>query len=111
MARAANINPEILVWARESAGLSSESSSETKSAAEKLEELETGEKFPTRNQLAKFATVYHHPLITFYMKHPPEKGARGEDFRTMPGIISSRQNAMLDTLLRDRASPPSTKTS
>ena len=109
MARAANINPEILVWARESAGLSLEdaanrlglSSSETNSAAEKLEEFEAGEKFPTRNQLAKFATVYHRPLITFYMKHPPEKGARGEDFRTLPGIVSSRENAMLDALLRD----------
>jgi Zn-dependent peptidase ImmA (M78 family) len=109
MARAANINPEILVWARESAGLSLKdaanrlglSSSETNSAADKLEEFEAGEKFPTRNQLAKFATVYRRPLITFYMKQPPEKGARGEDFRTLPGIVSPRQNAMLDTLLRD----------
>jgi Zn-dependent peptidase ImmA (M78 family)/transcriptional regulator with XRE-family HTH domain len=109
MARAANINPEILVWARESAGMSLEdaanrlglSSSETNSASEKLEEFEAGEKFPTRNQLAKFATVYRRPLITFYMKHPPEKGARGEDFRTLTGALSARQNAMLDALLRD----------
>jgi Zn-dependent peptidase ImmA (M78 family) len=109
MARAANINPEILVWARESAGLSLEdaanrlglSASETNSAADKLEEFEAGENFPTRNQLAKFAAVYRRPLITFYMKHPPRKGARGDDFRTLPAAPSPRESAMLDALLRD----------
>ena len=85
MARAANINHEILVWARESAGLSLEdaanrlglSSSETNSAAEKLEEFEAGENFPTRIELAKFAAVYRRPLITFYMKQPPQKRRAG----------------------------------
>jgi Zn-dependent peptidase ImmA (M78 family)/transcriptional regulator with XRE-family HTH domain len=109
MARAANINPEILVWARESAGLSLEdaanrlglSASETNSAADKLEEFEAGENFPTRTQLAKFAAVYRRPLITFYMKHPPRKGARGDDFRTLPAAPSFRESAMLDALLRD----------
>jgi Zn-dependent peptidase ImmA (M78 family)/transcriptional regulator with XRE-family HTH domain len=109
MARAANINHEILVWARESAGLSLEdaanrlglSSSETNSAAETLEEFEAGENFPTRIQLAKLAAVYRRPLITFYMKQPPQKGARGDDFRTLPAAPSPRENAMLDALLRD----------
>ncbi len=109
MARAANINPEILVWARESAGLSLEdaanrlglSSSETNSAVEKLEEFEAGENFPTRSQLTKLAAVYRRPLITFYMKQPPKKGARGDDFRTLPAIQSPRESALLDALLRD----------
>jgi len=109
MARAQNINPKILAWARESAALSREdaaarlglTSSEGLSAVEKLAELEAGSKFPTRNQLTKFASVYRRPLITFYMKHPPEKGVRGEDFRTLPSDVSPRDNALLDTLLRD----------
>jgi Zn-dependent peptidase ImmA (M78 family)/transcriptional regulator with XRE-family HTH domain len=109
MARAANINPDILVWARESAGLSVEdaahrlgiTSSETTSAAEKLEEFESGERFPTRNQLTKFSSVYRRPLITFYMKQPPQRGARGEDFRTLPFDVPPRENAKLDALLRD----------
>ncbi|PNG26477.1 helix-turn-helix domain-containing protein [Methylocella silvestris] len=109
MAKAENINSDILAWARKSAGLSLDdaatrlgiASTETISAADKLEELETGAKFPTRSQLAKFAAVYRRPLITFYMKQPPQKGERGEDFRTLTGNVSNRENAMLDALLRD----------
>ena len=86
MDRAKNINPEILKWARESADLSEEeaaariglTSSEKASAAEKLRELEDGEKFPTRGQLLKIASVYRRPLITFYMKEKPRKGERGK---------------------------------
>jgi Zn-dependent peptidase ImmA (M78 family)/transcriptional regulator with XRE-family HTH domain len=109
MARAETINPSILAWARESAGLSLEdaasrigiSESAKHSAAEKLHEMEKGEKFPTRNQLAKFATVYRRPLITFYMEEPPPRASRGEDFRTMSFDVAPRENAMLDALLRD----------
>jgi len=109
MARAENVNPVILVWARESAGLSLEeaaerlgiTSSERSSAVEKLGEIEAGAKFPTRSQLTRFAQVYRRPLITFYMKQPPRKGERGEDFRTLPAAVSNRDSANLDALLRD----------
>jgi Zn-dependent peptidase ImmA (M78 family)/transcriptional regulator with XRE-family HTH domain len=109
MARAQNINHEILVWARETASLSLEdaaakiglTSSEKQTAAEKLQEIEGGEKFPTRSQLIKIASVYRRPLITFYMKQPPRIGERGEDFRTLPASVSPRDNALLDSILRD----------
>lgn len=109
MARAQNINPAILVWARDSAGLSLEeaadrvglTSSDRQTAVDKLKELESGEKFPTRAQLTKIASVYRRPLLTFYMTRPPVRGERGEDFRTLPGPVSSRDNAALDALLRD----------
>lgn len=109
MARGEGVNPEILIWARESAGLSIAdaadkiglSSSETTSASEKLVKFETGVKSPTRNQLVKIATVYRRPLITFYMAAPPPRGERGEDFRTHSVDVSNRENALLDALLRD----------
>ncbi len=109
MARAENINPGILAWARETAGLSLEDAasrigihaSAELSAAEKLEALERGQKFPTRNQLAKIATVYRRPLITFYLREPPPRASRGEDFRTLPFDVPPRENAKLDALLRD----------
>jgi transcriptional regulator with XRE-family HTH domain len=109
MPRAENINPRILAWARESAGLSLEdaaarlglNASEAITAADKLRELENGEKFPTRNQLAKFASVYRRPLITFYLSEPPPKASRGEDFRTLRFDVPPRENAKVDTLLRD----------
>ncbi len=109
MARAENINPGILAWAREAAGLSLEdaaarigiNASTAVSAAEKLEALERGQKFPTRNQLAKIASVYHRPLVTFYLRQPPPQASRGEDFRTLLVDVQPRENAMLDALLRD----------
>jgi Zn-dependent peptidase ImmA (M78 family)/transcriptional regulator with XRE-family HTH domain len=109
MDRAHNFNPEILAWARESARLSLEeaahligfSSSSKATAAEKLHAIETGEQFPTRSQLLKIASVYRRPLVTFYMNEPPAKGERGEDFRTLPAEVSERENALLDSILRD----------
>jgi Zn-dependent peptidase ImmA (M78 family)/transcriptional regulator with XRE-family HTH domain len=109
MARAENINPEILAWARKTAGLSLEdaanriglSASAALSAAEKLQELESGHKFPTRNQLAKIASVYRRPLITFYLREPPPVASRGEDFRTLPFDVPPGESAKLDALLRD----------
>lgn len=103
------VNPEILIWARQSAGFDVDDAarklgfgSSTKStAAEKLAAMEAGEKQPTRNQLAKFASVYKRPLLTFYLAEPPKTGQRGQDFRQTPDARGQRDNAMLDALLRD----------
>ncbi|MCF3973926.1 ImmA/IrrE family metallo-endopeptidase [Paracoccus salsus] len=103
------VNPEILVWAREAAGFSLDeaaakltlSSSAKSTAADKLAALESGEKAPTRNQLNDMANVYRRPLLTFYMAGPPRKAGRGHDFRQSPDARTRRENAMLDTLLRD----------
>ena len=103
------VNPEILIWARQSAGFDVEDaarklglgSSSKSTAAEKLAAMEAGEKQPTRNQLAKFANVYKRPLITFYLAEPPKTGQRGQDFRQTPDARGQRDNGMLDALLRD----------
>ena len=110
MKRANNINPAMLVWARETAGLELEDAAgrfgflkpdEDESAADRLRAFEAGKRAPTRNQLLIFADVYRRPLLTFYMKQPPVKGDRGEDFRQTDDAVSRRDNALLDTLLRD----------
>lgn len=103
------INPDILVWARETAGLSVEDAAERLSlttsakstAAEKLLALEAGEKEPTKGQLAAAANAYKRPLLTFYMAEPPRTGPKIEDFRQSPDARGQRENAMLDALLRD----------
>ena len=110
MKRANNINSAILVWARETAGLEPEEAadrlgfikpSNEESAAQRLLAFESGERKPTRNQLLKFAAVYRRPLLTFYMKKPPMRGDRGEDFRQTASRVSRRDNSLLDALLRD----------
>jgi len=103
------VNPEILVWARETAGLSVEdaaaklplTTSSKSSATEKLAALESGEKEPTRTQLNAMADVYRRPILAFYMAEPPRTGPRGTDFRQSPDTRGARANAMLDALLRD----------
>ena len=104
-----NVNPDILVWARETAGLSVDdaanklqlTTSARSTAAEKLAALESGEKQPTRNQLNSMSKVYRRPLLAFYMAEPPRMGPRGTDFRQSPDARGARANAMLDALLRD----------
>ena len=110
MKRANNINPANLVWARETAGLELDEAADrlgfirptkAESAAQRLLAFESGERTPTRNQLLKFASVYRRPLLAFYMKQPPVKGERGDDFRQTAGRVSRRDNSLLDALLRD----------
>lgn len=107
--RAQNVNPSILTWARETAGLSIDeaakklglSSSQKSSAAKKLESFEGGDTKPTRKQLLELAKMYHRPLTVFYLNEPPRKANQSEAFRTLPGPVSSREDALFDALLRD----------
>ena len=103
------VNPEILVWARETAGLAPEAAarklglrdSRRVSAVDKLAALELGEAEPTRPQLVRMAQQYRRPLLAFYLPEPPAKGERGTDFRTQSGENPAEDDATLDALVRD----------
>jgi len=105
----AKVNPEILRWARETAGLSLEEASrklhinELKdlTAVDRLTSLEAGDILPTRALLLKMAKQYHRPLIVFYLTKPPRQGNRGQDFRTLPQDYPLQANALVDALIRD----------
>src|SRR5438094_273095 len=96
------IRPEILTWARETAGLSLEDAARSiglkeargQKAAERLAALETGAEEPPRSLLVKMAQAYRRPLLVFYLREPPKTGDRGQDFRTLPG--TERYNPELD---------------
>jgi Zn-dependent peptidase ImmA (M78 family) len=101
------LQPKILTWARETAGLSLDdatralglSDTRGRSARQRLEAMELGEDEPTRPVLLKMAKTYHRPLLVFYLAEPPKTGDRGQDFRTVPG--HKKFNPELDALLRD----------
>jgi Zn-dependent peptidase ImmA (M78 family)/transcriptional regulator with XRE-family HTH domain len=103
------INPDILRWARETAGLSLAEAAEKlglkdtakATAVEKLHKLEMGDGNPGQTFLRKAEAAYRRPLITFYLPAPPKRGERGEDFRSQAGTVSARDNATLDALVRD----------
>jgi Zn-dependent peptidase ImmA (M78 family)/transcriptional regulator with XRE-family HTH domain len=106
---AQQINPRVLRWARKTAGFTLDEAAERlglttsarSSAADKLADIEDGRKVPSAAQLLRAATVYRRPLIAFYLAEPPARGDRGEDFRTTGVRVTPRDNAILDTLLRD----------
>ncbi len=102
-------NPDILTWARSSAGLSVDEAAQVlgfknareRSAAERLEALETGKQEPSRSVLLKMAKAYHRSLLVFYLREPPRTGDRGQDFRRAPGADPQQFDPTLDALIRD----------
>ena len=103
------VNPEILTWARETAGLTREDAvrglgfkdAQKRTAVERLSAYESGQGDPSRSVLVKMSKQYHRPLLTFYLSKPPIKGNRGTDFRTLSTDRSVKDEAILDALIRD----------
>lgn len=105
----AKVNPEILIWARDTAGLSIEEAckklgfkdNKKFSCSEQLINLETGQVEPSRTTLHKMVKCYRRPLVAFYLSKPPIKGNRGQDFRTLPFDLAKNEQALIDSLIRD----------
>jgi len=97
------LNSKILLWARQTAGMSTVEAAENLNIKniERLDALENGSECPTRSLLARMAKCYRRPLLTFYLNEPPQKGNRGQDFRTLPLGYCEKDDALLDALVRD----------
>ena len=102
------MNPDVLRWARETAGLSLDDAARAlhlggkrQSAEACLREYEEGVGPPSRPLILKMVKLYHRPLLAFYLPMPPQKGERGEDFRTLPQERQSESTGPLDALVRD----------
>lgn len=102
------LNPEIMQWARETAGMSREEAAaaiplggKRKSGAEILSSYEDGSLEPTRSVLLKMSKAYKRPLLAFYLSKPPVKADRGEDFRSLPDDRRLEDAASVDALVRD----------
>ncbi len=102
------VNPEILVWARETAGYELSEAAQkldladgkAATGAEKLSAFESGEKQPSRPLLLRMAKQYRRPLLTFYLETPPIRADRGQDFRTLHRAVDPSENGMVDALVR-----------
>ncbi len=101
------IEPKILTWARETAGLSIEDAANAigladargRTGAQRLAAMEIGDEEPTRPVLLKMAKTYRRPPLVFYLAEPPRAGDRGQDFRALPE--HEEFNPELDALVRD----------
>lgn len=104
----ANANPEILKWARETAGLSLEEAAgrlglggKRMSGPEVLAAFEAGDRPPTQPQLMNMAKQYHRSFTTFFLPAPPRSAAMGEDFRRLPDAKREEHKGSVNALVRD----------
>jgi len=80
------VNPGLLIWARERAGLSlSDVAHYIHKGADDVAAWETGDAWPTYRQLETLAEgLYHRPVALFFLPEPPEEPAAQQEFRTLP---------------------------
>ncbi|MBE0524506.1 MAG: ImmA/IrrE family metallo-endopeptidase [Methanosarcinales archaeon] len=97
----ANINPDLLTWARQTVGLDIEKSAKKIAIDPKLlEQWESGEKKPTINQLRKAANAYKRSLAVFFLSDPPSLPNISMDFRLLPENMDHELS--YDTLVQIR---------
>lgn len=98
MSSLAFINPKILTWARQRAGLSEDVLAEKAQVkVEKVIAWEDGTNKPTFNQAQKIAQVTHTPFGYFFLSNPPEEKLSIPDLRT----IANRRSQEVSTELLD----------
>lgn len=103
------LNPQILIWARDKAGLTVDEAARAlkfndvrnRTATERLQAMEAGEEEPSQSVLRNMARTYHRSLLVFYLNEPPRTGDRGQDFRRTPGARVPEYDPTLDALIRD----------
>lgn len=100
--RVEGLNPEVLRWARERAGLSVEDvAARMKKETGTLAAWEEGNDAPTFRQLEKLAeSIYHRPIALFFFPEPPKEPDAGSEFRTLPS--SEIESLHADTRLAMR---------
>lgn len=78
----ANPTPELLVWARNTAGHTIETASKKLGiSAERLQAWESGAEKPTFAQLRHLGMTYKRPIAVFYLSEPPTTFEAIRDFR------------------------------
>ena len=84
----ANITPEVLFWARDTAGWTIEDVvkklNQKKVDIQTISDWEKGVRKPTIPQLEKLAKFYERPLMVFFFPKPPRESTLEALFRTLP---------------------------
>lgn len=84
------VKPELLVWARETAGYSlAAAAKKIGISEEKLREAEAGNELLTFRQLQQAANVYKRPLALFFLPDAPPRESSLHDFRLDPATLDT----------------------
>ncbi|MFW6164472.1 MAG: ImmA/IrrE family metallo-endopeptidase [Planctomycetota bacterium] len=82
----ANVNPTVLRWARESAGIEMEAVARRLNVKpETVSNWEDGGASPTLGTLEKLAALYKRSLAALFLPRPPEEPPVPRDFRVLRG--------------------------
>lgn len=100
MTQAALVNPTILTWSRQRAGLSTEQvAKKLPVKPESVKRWEAGEAKPTFLQAQKWANVAHIPFGFLFLPQPPAEELPLPDLRTVRGIAPEQPSLnLLDTV-------------
>ena len=102
MTQTAFINPDILSWSRQRAGLSEAQVAKGLSVKlERVKEWERGLSLPTFNQSQKWAAVVHVPFGFLFLKAPPQEHLPLPDLRTVGGVFPEKPSLNLIDTVRD----------
>jgi len=109
MTESVPVNPFVLRWARETAGLSIEVAArkinQKKVTAETVQSWEKGKTAPSYSQLEKLAyEIYKRPLALFFFPEPPSEETPKQAFRTLPDQEIVRIPPRLRYLIRQAKS-------
>lgn len=99
----ANINPKLLIWARDSIGLNvSDVSKKMKFSEQKILDWESGKSKPSVPQLRKLANLYKRPIAIFFLPKPPLTFDAMKDFRKVSelGLIIKPSPALFIEIRR-----------
>lgn len=95
------VQPALLVWARQSAGLRlDEAAKKSQIKPAILRQWEEGETRPSIPQLRKLGEVYKQPLAVFFLPEPPKDFDPQREFRRLPGVTPQNESPELRLALR-----------
>lgn len=98
----ADVTPEVLAWARKSAGLSVEAAARKAGVSpELILAWEEGTAQPTINQCRALAKAYKRPLAVFFLPSPPRDFEAMRDFRRLPGTTTHDLSTELRFAIRE----------
>ena len=104
MERGVEVNPAILVWAREKAGLDLEQAAHDlnirTSHLEKVERGETDGEL-SRSLFKKIVRVYRQPPLAFYLSAPPKPDEYEVEFRKIYESAPRQHSVLVESLIRD----------
>jgi len=105
MSKSIPVNPDVLKWARETAGLSVDDvvrkMKRKRVTAETVLSWESGENSPSYPQLERIAyKIYKRPLALFFFPEPPQEETPRQSFRTLPEYAIERLPERIRFLIR-----------